>query len=81
MNLRKNTTMLFPVYDTEIGTGSNALYHIIGWAAFHIDDFNSSGNNGSVTGEFTQVIWDGIQSESGSGTPTDFGVHTVALVN
>jgi len=81
MNLRTNTTMLFPVYDTEIGQGSNALYHIIGWAAFHVDGFDNSGNSGSVTGEFEQVIWDGIQSDSGSSTPTDFGVHTIALVN
>ena len=62
MTARLSTDMLFPVYDTLTGSGSNAQYHIIGWAAFHLEDFNTHGNNGSVAGYFTQVIWDGIQS-------------------
>lgn len=80
MNIRQNTTMLFPVYDKEVGGGSNALYHIIGWAAFYVEGFDNHGNDGYVLGEFKQVIWEGIQSESAPNLP-NFGVHTIALVN
>jgi Flp pilus assembly protein TadG len=80
MQQRKNSILLFPVYDVENGQGSNAHYHVIGWAAFYVTDFDSHGNSGDVYGYFTQVIWDGIQSSSGPGGP-DYGVHSIALVN
>jgi len=80
MQARKNSTLLFPVYDTLQGQGSNAQYHIIGWAAFYVEDFSAQGNSGEVDGQFKQVIWDGIQSSSGPGGP-DYGVHSIALVN
>ncbi len=80
LTARLGTALLFPVYDTLSGTGSTAQYHIIGWAAFHLDGFDSQGNSGSLQGYFTQVIWDGIQSASAP-TGTDYGVHTIALVN
>lgn len=80
MQARENSTLLFPVYDVENGQGSNAHYHVIGWAAFYVTDFSGQGNSGSVSGYFTQVIWDGIQSNSAPNVP-DFGVHSIALVN
>jgi hypothetical protein len=85
LQIRYNTDLLFPVYDTLTGTGSNAEYHVIGWVGFHLetDDAGSSlsggGVSGSITGYFTQVIWDGIQSSTGSSGP-DFGVHSIELV-
>jgi len=86
LQLRWNSELLFPVYDTLIGSGSNAEYHIIGWVGFHLESDDAGapvtggGVSGSITGYFTQVIWDGI--ESSTSTPgSDFGVRTVALVN
>jgi hypothetical protein len=80
MTERVNSTLLFPVYDTETGTGSNAQYHVIGFAAFYIDAFAAQGNIGTVSGHFTQVIWDGVQSATAPTGP-DYGVHSIALVN
>jgi hypothetical protein len=84
---RANTELLFPVYDTLTGSGSNAEYHVIGWVGFHLetDDAGGSvsggGSSGSISGYFTQVIWDGIQSTRGVPGSSDFGVRSVALVN
>lgn len=78
---RFGTDLLFPVYDTLNGGGSNAGYHVIGWVGFHLlSDVNGGGDSGSITGYFTKVIWDGIQSSTGSNSP-DYGVHSIALVN
>jgi Flp pilus assembly protein TadG len=82
LQARYGSDLLFPVYDTLTGTGSNAEYHVIGWVAFHLlSDVNGGGTSGSITGYFTQVIWDGIQSSSGTSTPPDFGVRSIALIN
>jgi hypothetical protein len=82
--MSSNPTMLVPVYDTLTLQGANAQYHIIGWAAFAVDSYvaknDKNGPSGSVTGKFKEVIWDGIQSNTGPGGP-DYGVHSVALVN
>ncbi|HEY3921743.1 MAG TPA: pilus assembly protein TadG-related protein [Gaiellaceae bacterium] len=88
---RLGSTLLFPVYDTEAGQGSNATYHVIGWAAYYVTGW--AANNGSdslpgytcgpgsgVCGYFTQVNWEGIQNSTAPTDP-DFGVHTIALVN
>ena len=32
---RRDTKLLFPVYDKLVGTGSDAQYHVIGWVGFH----------------------------------------------
>jgi hypothetical protein len=85
LQLRYDTDLLFPVYDILTGSGANAEYHVIGWVGFRLltDDAGSSlsggGVSGSITGYFTQVIWDGIQSARGSSSP-DFGVHSIELV-
>ena len=83
---RFGSDLLFPVYDTLTGSGSNAEYHVIGWVAFHLMSDASGGAvsgggvSGSITGYFTQVIWDGIQGSSGQSTGTDFGVHSIELI-
>jgi Flp pilus assembly protein TadG len=81
MQARKNSVLLFPVYDVLNGQGSNAHYHVIGWAAFYVTAFDSHGNSGSISGYFTQVIWDGIASSTSSTPGADFGVRSIALVN
>jgi hypothetical protein len=75
---RYNTELLFPVYDTLTGNGQNAEYHVIGWVGFHITSETASGQEGTLTGYFTRVIWDGIQSVKNTPQP-DFGVRSIAL--
>jgi Flp pilus assembly protein TadG len=87
---RIGTELLFPVYDTLSCCGSNAQYDVIGWVAFHLDCVglatsttdcvNQHGNNDSLTGYFTRVIWKGIQATTNQNLP-DFGVYSVSLVN
>jgi Flp pilus assembly protein TadG len=72
--------LLFPVYDTLTGNGANAVYHVIGWAAFHLTGFTASGNSGSITGWFQQVDWDGIESTVSDGSNPDLGARVVKLI-
>jgi len=83
MQARYGTDLLFPVYDTLIDQGSNAEYHILAWAGFHLTLAQASGDSGSLSGYFTQVIWQGLVSKSGPPSPAipDLGVHSVALVD
>ena len=37
LDARIGTVLLFPVFDTLTGNGSNAQYNIIGWVGFHLD--------------------------------------------
>jgi Flp pilus assembly protein TadG len=76
---RVGTELLFPVYDTLGGKGSNAQYNVIGWVAFHLQSFDTGGSKGSLTGYFTRVIWQGIQSKTNQNIP-DFGVYSVSIV-
>ena len=80
---RYGTDLLFPVYDTLLGSGSNAEYHVIAWVGFHLQSVDASGTSGSLTGYFTRIIWQGIVSKSGPNTPAipDLGVRTVALID
>jgi Flp pilus assembly protein TadG len=77
---RLGTDLLFPVYDKLSGGGSGAQYEVIGWVGFHMTSFDTQGNGGDLTGWFTKVIWNGIQSSSNQHLP-DFGVYSVQLVN
>jgi hypothetical protein len=83
MQARYGTDLLFPVYDTLIDEGSNAEYHILGWAGFHLTRAQSGGDTGSLDGYFTQVIWQGLVDMSGPSAPPipDLGVHSIALVD
>lgn len=77
------TDLLFPVYDAFSGGGSNAPYHVLGWASFHLTQVQASGSGGTLTGYFDRVIWDGIIPPDGAGESTipPLGVYSVALVN
>jgi Putative Flp pilus-assembly TadE/G-like len=77
--LGDSPVLLFPVYETLMGTGDNAQYKIIGWVAFHITGMNLAGNNEKIRGWFEKVIWDGILAESGPGSLVN-GVKVVELV-
>jgi hypothetical protein len=71
--------VLFPVYRLLTGPGSNAKYDIIGWIGFIIRSYNAQGSNGSLTGEFTRYIAEGVPADDGGGS-TDLGVTIVELV-
>ncbi|TMM26819.1 MAG: hypothetical protein E6F94_04775 [Actinobacteria bacterium] len=71
--------VLFPIYDTLTGPGTNAQYNVIGWVGFHVTSYNANGSKGWVRGWFTKVIWRGIQSTTSSGA--NWGAKTIQLVN
>jgi Flp pilus assembly protein TadG len=81
LDARQGTELLFPVYDTLVGTGSNATYNVVGWIGFYLESGSLRGNSGSLTGYFTRVIWDGVLPATGGDGSTNFGDTTVALVN
>ncbi len=78
---RMHTILLFPVYDILSGTGANATYHVVGWVGFYLTGHAANGSSGSITGYFTQVTWDGIQSTASDGTNPDLGARVVKLVD
>jgi hypothetical protein len=80
LDLKIGDVLLFPVYDTLEGTGSNAKYHIIGWVGFHLTEFAASGSSGSLTGYFTSTIWTGLDAVPGGTPGPDLGVRSVELV-
>jgi Flp pilus assembly protein TadG len=77
LQARYGSDLLFPVYDTLLGVGSNAEYHVIGWVGFHLT------NAVALTGSFTRFIAQGIVSTTGHPGVTipDLGVHSVALID
>jgi putative Flp pilus-assembly TadE/G-like protein len=83
MQARYGTDLLFPVYDQLVDQGSNAEYHVIGWAAFHLTNAYADGTSGTLSGYFTKVIWQGLLDQSGPQNPgiPDLGVYSVALVD
>lgn len=70
--------LLFPIYKTISGSGSNAIYQVVGWVGFSVTKYRASGSTGKVWGSFTEVLWEGIQSSSGNNL--NFGTQTVELV-
>ena len=83
MQARYGTDLLFPVYDQLVSSGSNAEYHVIGWAGFHLTNAYGDGTSGTISGYFTKVIWEGLIDQSGPQNPEipDLGVYSVALVD
>jgi hypothetical protein len=70
--------LLFPIYKTITGSGSNAEFDVVGWVGFNVTSFQANGNTGKVRGSFTKVLWEGIQSSTGNNA--NFGSYTVELV-
>jgi len=77
MDTRVGTTLLFPVYDTTSGSGSNFQYHVIGFAGFNISSYSFKGNGGTISGSFVKVDWAGSGSNSADNY---FGATTTQLV-
>lgn len=77
---RIGSDLLFPVYDTLTGSGANARYHTIAWVGFHLTGVDARGSGGSLSGYFTQVIWQGIQVTAAGQTP-DLGARSIQLLD
>ena len=64
------------------------FYHVVGWVGFHLTDHTVQGSGGTISGYFTNVIWEGLQGQTGNngngnnnGSAADFGASSVQLVN
>ncbi len=79
LGARIGTVLLFPVFQTLTGQGSNAQYLIIGWVGFYLTSYNIQGTNAALDGYFTTYIAHGIQASANTGEP-DFGVRTIQLI-
>ena len=75
---RIGTDLLFPVYRHVRAQGAGFDYEVIVWVGFHLTGY-SIGGKGQLFGSFTRIIWDGIQSDSG--TPDDFGARSISLTD
>jgi Flp pilus assembly protein TadG len=69
--------LLFPVYDSATVTG----YHVIGWAAFVIDDIGKwAGKEHVLTGHFVTFLATDLAAGNPITDPSlDFGVHVITL--
>jgi Flp pilus assembly protein TadG len=82
LDARIGSVLLFPVFRTLSGQGSNAKYDIIGWIGFRLESYKVAGNNATLTGTFETYIAQGIQAgKSGNGAPLAYGVRTVQLID
>jgi secretion/DNA translocation related TadE-like protein len=79
MKVRVGDELLFPVYDQVKEEGANFTYRVVGWVGFVVTSFKGNGSHGTIDGSFVRVIWEGIQSKSG--TAEDFGVRGIQLVD
>jgi Flp pilus assembly protein TadG len=77
--IKTGDEVLFPIYRKIIKQGSNAEYTIVGWVGFVITGMIGTGSTSTITGHFTQVVWDGLPADDASSGTPDYGVHVVSL--
>jgi Flp pilus assembly protein TadG len=71
--------LLFPVYDQNQSSGSNMQYHVIAFVGFKVTGFKFNGSqNGTITGSFQKVTW---QGSGGSSSPGAWSATTVQLTS
>lgn len=71
--------LLLPIYNNTRAQGSGFAYYVVGWVGFYVSGYDIRGaKNAIISGHFTEIIWDGIQSERGN--DEDFGARSVELV-
>ena len=78
MQIRYGDELLFPIYDDLDASGANLGYRVVGWVGFVVTNANKVKGKWTLDGHFVRVLWEGILSESGSGS--DFGVRAIELV-
>jgi hypothetical protein len=77
--LANEPDLLFPVYNAVESQGAGFKYYVIGFAVFHVTDWEIHGSKDSkIHGYFMDMIWTGVPASSG-GTP-GFGARAVALI-
>jgi hypothetical protein len=79
--VKEGDILLFPVYNNLTGTGNNAKYHIVGFAAFVITSMDLAGNNEKFYGHFVSVTWEAVQAGTVGEAPPNFGVKNVSLID
>jgi Flp pilus assembly protein TadG len=82
LDARIGTELLFPVFKTLTGSGSNAQYDIIAWIGFHLNSWSAHGNTATLDGYFTQYIAHGILATGGNGgaPSSSWGVKSIQLI-
>lgn len=78
LDARIGSALLFPIYNEVRGGGTNLEYYVVGWVGFHLTGYEARGNHGTITGYFTEVVWNGISTQRAD--QTSFGVRAVNLV-
>jgi hypothetical protein len=80
LTFREGDELLFPVYRRSRGGGANFEYEVVGWAGFHVTDFDLRGEQGTISGWFSRVVWNGVFTTTPS-PASDFGVRTISLID
>jgi hypothetical protein len=79
LDIRDETELLFPVYNSTRAQGAGFEYFVIGWAIFHVTDHDIQGSKDArIHGYFVDMVWAGIQGSTASGN--HFGARAVQLV-
>jgi hypothetical protein len=79
LDARIGSELLFPVYRSVKGNGSNAEYEIVGWIGFYLTGYDARGSSGTLEGHFTSYVAAGLPATSSTGMPS-FGTYHVSLV-
>jgi Flp pilus assembly protein TadG len=76
------TVLLFPVFDQVAPDVNHPAFHVIGWAAFVIDvgGVTWTSQNRQLTGHFTTFIATDVAAGDPISGGTDYGVHTITLI-
>ena len=78
MASRFGDEILIPVYSGNVTySGSPAEYQIIGFIGFTLTGFDPHGNEATMTGTFTRVVWN--TGDVTGGTGVDLGARMVSL--
>jgi hypothetical protein len=71
--------ILLPIYNDTRAQGAGFEYYVVGWVGFVVTGWDIRGSKqATIQGKFTEIIWEGIQSEDGS--EEDFGARSVQLI-
>lgn len=85
IGMMNDQTVLFPIYDATSESGSNAQYHVTGFAAFHVSAYrfpnwywpNKALQNNSIKGHFVKYV--SLSQALELGNAPDYGTAVVRL--